>query len=362
MSVRVEVGDIGDLVRHAAAWDGLLATQPLPDPLRRARWLTAWWDAFGAARRARVVLVWEGDALVAGAALMVDRFPGGLRVLRHLGTSPHWFDPDPPVRPDAAGARAALVAAVLAIPDVDLVALEDLPRGGATARALLAASGAARELPQGERRNRYRADAPPPLEARRRSNRNRLEARRRAGRPLEMAVADDPVRAAAMLDEAFDLTRRAWSGRGDSSEVTHPAGRRYVREAIRDLRPGDLALGTVRAGGRLVAFDLALRNGPSAVMFRGNWDPASGISGAGWLSMVMVIDHLVEGGVAVVDLGKFDWAYKRELSSAPRAELATAALARGLRGRAALRIWTGRPALIELRRWTRRWVRRGRRA
>jgi CelD/BcsL family acetyltransferase involved in cellulose biosynthesis len=144
--------------------------------------------------------------------------------------------------------------------------------------------------------------------------------------------------------------------------VTHPAGRRYVREAIRGLEPGEIALGTVRAAGALVAFDLALRNGPSAVMFRGNWDPASGISGAGWLSMVMVIDHLVERGVGVIDLGKFDWAYKRELSSAPRAELATVALAHGLRGRVAQRIWTARPALIEVRRRARRLRRRGIRA
>ena len=342
---------IDGLAPLAERWDALLALQDRPDPLRRASWLTAWWRAFGAPRRRRadrVLLAMSGDHLVGAAPLMLERFPGGAVVLRHLGNSSHWFDPDLLADPAVPEARMELARAIAGIP-CDLVALEDLAEGSPSLDALAAAMPGLRVLPQGQIRHRYRALDPPPLGPRRKDTRNRVRAAERAGRTVTIALDDDPAVIVTALDEAFDLTERVWRPRGDASEVTHAAGRRYVREGVSALRPGQALLTRVRADGRLVAFDLALRDGPSAVMFRGNWDPASGVSGAGWMSMLAALDNLVEAGALEVDFGKFDWPYKRVLASVPAVRLATAALPRGARGAAGLGLWRARPALLGAR-------------
>ncbi len=290
----------------------------------------------------------SGEHVVGAAPLMLERFPGGAVVLRHLGNSSHWFDPDFLIDPAVPEARMELARAIAAIP-CDLLVLEDLAEGSPTLDALAAAIPEVLVVPQGESRHRYRTLDPPPLGARRKDTRNRVRAAERAGRPVEISLDDDPAAIVAGLDEAFDLTERVWRPRGDASEVTHAAGRRYVREAVTALEPGEVLLARVRAKGRLAAFDLALREGPTAVMFRGNWDPGSGVSGAGWMSMLAALDHLVEAGVEEIDFGKFDWPYKRVLASVPAVRLATAAVPRGARGAAALRLWRARPALLHAR-------------
>lgn len=342
---------VAGLSALSGRWDEIAALQRFPDPLRRSGWLTAWWDAFGAPRARRedrILLAMSGDRLVGAAPLMLERFPGGSRVLRHLGNSSHWFDPDILVDPDEPDARIALARAIAEIP-CDLIVLEDLAEDSPTIDALAAAMPDLLIIPQAEIRHRYRAVDPPPLNARRKDTRNRMRAAERAGHSLAIATVVDPVEIGRGLDEAFDLIERVWRPRGDASEVTHPAGRRYVHDAIDGLEAGQAVLTRVRSHGALVAFDLALREGPAAVMFRGNWDPASGVSGAGWMSMLATLDHLIETGAHEVDFGKFDWPYKRTVTSIPSVGLVTVALARGVRGRAALRLWRARPALLAAR-------------
>ncbi len=344
----ISIEDLGAL---APDWDELAARQAWPDPLRRASWLRAWWHAFGATRERRdpLILTTSGEDRLTGAApLMLERFPGGALVLRHLGNSSHWFDPDLLVDPDQPDARADLARAISEVP-CDLVVLEDLAAGSPTIGALTRAMPGALVIDQGEVRNRYRIDDPPALGRRRKDTRRSLRLAQRAGHAIEISIADDPGEILRGMDEALDLTQRVWRARGDSSEVTHPAGRRYVRDAIGGLTHGQASLTRVRADGRLVAFDLALREGVGGVMFRGNWDPESGIGGAGWMSMLATMDHLIAAGAREIDFAKFDWPYKQMVSSVPAEALMTVAVPRGIRGAAALRLWRARPALLSVR-------------
>jgi CelD/BcsL family acetyltransferase involved in cellulose biosynthesis len=142
---------------------------------------------------------------------------------------------------------------------------------------------------------------------------------------------------------------RAWRTRGDASEITGPVGRAYLLAALGSLEPGAAVMSRVVRDGRLAAFDLALRHGGMAVIFRGNGDPGSGVSGAGWMSMLALFDHLEESGVQMIDLGKFAWSYKRTLASPPVQALATVQAARGMGGVAGRLLWHTRPHLLSAR-------------
>ena len=331
-------------------WDALVAAQPFADPTRRMGWLRAWWRAFGHVRRRTgvFVVVRRAGRLVAAAPLMVERLPGGARVLRHMGTSPHWFDAEPLVAPDDTEARAALASGIARMP-ADLVVLEDLVLDGPMMTAVRRAIPGAVVRRQDEVRYRYDADDPPSLKRRRRKCGQRRRALERGGRTVDIDVTSDRAVIAGSLDEIADLVDRAWRERGDGSGITHPAGRRYLREAVDALDQDGAVLARVHVDGRLAAFDLALRQNHSAVMFRGSWDPASGASGVGWMSMIGAMDALLDAGVREIDFGKFGWDYKRELTGEHRPDLVTVAAARGIRGRLAMAAWRARPRLLRER-------------
>jgi hypothetical protein len=294
-----------------------------------------------------VLLAEEGGRLVGGMALMSDRAPGGLTLLRHLGASSHWFDPAPLVDEGRHDVLEALGGALADLPG-DLVVLEDLVAGAAATASLAAGIPAAREVPQGERRHRYRVERPPDL-GRRRKETRRLERRAREAGRLEIEVVEGRGRILAGIDEATALVERAWRTRGDASEITGPVGRAYLLAALGSVPPGAAVMSRVVRDGRLVAFDLALRHEAMAVIFRGSWDPASGVSGAGWMSMLALFDHLEAEGVEVIDLGKFAWSYKRTLASPPVEPLVTVQAARGMGGVAGRLLWRTRPHLLSAR-------------
>lgn len=350
MTLRADRLDWGTVLALADEWDELVARQPFADPTRRMGWLRAWWAAFGQIRRRTgvFVVVRRDDRMVAAAPMMIEHLPGGARVLRHMGTSPHWFDPHPLVAPGDDAARDALAQEIARVP-ADLTVLEDLVADGPTVVAMRGALPDAMVRPQDETRFRYLADDPPSLKRRRRKCGQRRRALEREGRTVEVTSTRDAQAIERSLDEIADLVERAWRERGDGSGITHPAGRRYLREGLAALGPDGALLVRVCVDGRLAAFDLALSQGDDAVMFRGSWDPESGASGVGWISMVEAMDGLLADGARAIDFGKFDWDYKRELTSGHRPELVTVASARGWRGRLAMTAWRARPRLLRMR-------------
>ena len=77
--------EVSDLGSWRAAWDALVLTAPLPTPFLRSWWL----DAQRAVRdgSALFVLVVQGEQLLGGQALQVDRVLGAQRI-QALGQGP----------------------------------------------------------------------------------------------------------------------------------------------------------------------------------------------------------------------------------------------------------------------------------
>jgi CelD/BcsL family acetyltransferase involved in cellulose biosynthesis len=334
----------------AGPWRRLLDSRERPDPSRRAEWLAAWWETFGGGNRtAHVMTAWRGPRLVGVAPLMVQRLPGGIRVLRHLGVATHWSDPDWIVEDGDSEARSALVDAALALPH-DLLALEDLDPDGPLAAELGERAPRARLIDLGEQPLRILMDRPGSLGRRRKQMRQRMRRAAEAGRAPSVTVHDTPAAIAARLDEALDLNARVW-GREDESGISRgPAQRAYAAELVRTIgRDGSMIMAEVRVDDRLVAFDLAAREGAGAVLFRGAYDRELDVPGAGWMSMLAAVDHLAAQGARSISLGKKPWPYKRLLASEDDARFVTVVAARGARGRVGLAVWTARPTVLAVR-------------
>ena len=270
MSLRVFHEGVDVLQSRGDEWDELLASRPLPDATRSAGWLAAWWQTFGAPRRGRspaIVIVEEDGRMVGGAPMMLERFARGPTVLRHLGRSPHWFDPTPLARPGREDAIAAVGAAIAGLP-ADFVVLEDLVAGTRELELLHRAMPGSRVCEQGEARHRYHADAPPDLRRRRREARRLVRRAEEAGLRIEIDVTAGRDAVLAQLDEAVDLVHRVWRRRGDASGVTGSAGRAYFHRALAALGPSEATMSSVRADGRLVAFHVAVHLGGLAGVFR----------------------------------------------------------------------------------------------
>ena len=327
----------------------LLWRQPLPDPTRSAGWLSAWWGAYGAPRRGRrpqVLLAEEDGRLVGGMALMWERAPGGLTLLRNLGAASHWFDPSPLAEDGRHDVFAALGRAIAGQP-ADLVVLEDLVAGSGATAALAAGIPGAREVPQGERRHRYRAARPPAL-GRRRKETRRLERRAREAGRLEVEVVEGRERILAGIDDAIALVERAWRTRGDASEITGPVGRATCsRRSRRSSRDGGDVPGRPRRPARRVRPRAPPRGDGGHLP--GQLGPGQRRERRGWMSMLALFDHLEGLGVEVIDLGKFAWSYKRTLASPPVQALATVQAARGVGGVAGRVLWRTRPRLLSAR-------------
>lgn len=119
-----------DLAALAGAWDDLWSRTPSATPFQTHAWLTSWAQAYVPAGDLVVVVVRDGDVLVAGAALHRVR-RGPARVLVPLGgdLSDHC---DVLLDPRAPDAGDDLVAALLAVPGWTVV---DLPEVSPTASA-----------------------------------------------------------------------------------------------------------------------------------------------------------------------------------------------------------------------------------
>ncbi|MGY1601029.1 GNAT family N-acetyltransferase [Geodermatophilus sp. SYSU D00815] len=121
-----------DLDALAEAWDDLWSRVPTATPFQAHAWVSAWARSYVADGRLAVATVWDGDVLVAAAALHRVR-RGPLTLLAPLGgeISDHT---DVLLDPAVPGAGERLVAALLAVPGWRALDLpEVLP--GATAES-----------------------------------------------------------------------------------------------------------------------------------------------------------------------------------------------------------------------------------
>ncbi|HEU4603541.1 MAG TPA: GNAT family N-acetyltransferase [Steroidobacteraceae bacterium] len=93
-SLRIEeVTDLLQFRQRKTHWDDLFEHSVEGFPMLSHAWLSAWWEAFGNELECRVLLVWEGEILVAAAPLALTRtrlFGQSVRVLSLFSND--WVD------------------------------------------------------------------------------------------------------------------------------------------------------------------------------------------------------------------------------------------------------------------------------
>jgi CelD/BcsL family acetyltransferase involved in cellulose biosynthesis len=74
MQVEV-IKDEARFLALAAPWNGCLAGMPCGNPFLSHRWLSCWWSVFGAGKELLVLVIRDGETILAAAPLMRKRLP-----------------------------------------------------------------------------------------------------------------------------------------------------------------------------------------------------------------------------------------------------------------------------------------------
>ena len=309
-AVRVtrHAGADADAALAAAGHDDLLAAQAEPDPTRRLSWQSAWRRTVGAASDP-LTLVARRNGDVVGVLALERVRTKGLRVVRFRGQADPWFSTEPAARDDAA--RTALLAAAAAERG-DLLQLDGLAGGPEAVEGLRTAIPRARisEMTTW----RLRPDDPPrPMRKRRKEVRRAIRRAADQGIELTTAATADAAEIRRRLPALLDFHAAHFAGEGDNKLLEPAERRRFAEEGIGALADeGAVRVVEVRTeDGTLVAFDLALFHGTSAIAYAGAFDRTrDDLPSLGWVSMLAMTDLLEGEGATVIDFGAGEAPYK----------------------------------------------------
>lgn len=290
-------------------------------------WNRLWWEHYGHLGTLHILVLREGGETVAIAPLYRTRTRAlglvPLDTLRFVGrggdTAPDDLDIiADPARRESAAARFAdhLVHEAR----WQRLVLEDLPRGGAFHRALLARlrrrPGWLREGPV---HARLEATLPDGWEgwlaARGRGRRKRY--RRRTNRLAAAGVARfSPCRDAATVERAREALirlhrlRRAGGSAGAFRSNAYIGFHRALMHAL--LPRGELSLLTLELDGEIIGVEYGYRVGDTLSFFQSGFDLRHERLAPGHLLMSEAIRLAISDGLARIDLLRGDHPYKRE--------------------------------------------------
>lgn len=286
-------------------WWELWRACPAATPFASPAWLRPWWDAFRPGRLATVAV--RQDGRLAGLApLWLEEGPLGRRLLPlGLGITDHL---DVLVHPEALGAGAALVEAVLSLPGWDVWSLEELaPDAMALGLALpateIADHGACQVLSlEGEH-------IPSAKRRKLRMSLNRVA--RRDGQVSE------PTDLSRFLDDLIALHGARWRERGEGGVLDDPAVRRFHEAALPRLAAAGLVrLFTLTIEGRVAGAYYGLHHRDRAYAYLGGFDPAFAFESPGTVLMGHAIEAARREGAREFDLLRGQEPYKYEWGAA----------------------------------------------
>jgi CelD/BcsL family acetyltransferase involved in cellulose biosynthesis len=297
------------LGRHAAAWDALVDSSPLPAPFLRS-----WWLGSVAQGEALFVLVFDGDELVGGAAFQ-RRTRGGCEWVEMLG--------DGPLEPD----HLDLVAA----PDRVAEVVEQIRRWAGRPgnrvldlRGLVDDSWLADALPRRATRRTLQVAPFTPLPdtvAEYLAGRpgNLRSTIKRSAKRLAGAGVEPRVRDAGDVDGALsdlrDLHDERWGEQSSFLDAWDGfAAAMRAGAAAGEVRFTDLVEGT----GRVVAIELELIVGRRASFYQAGRLDERELRGSGSVLKVAVIERLIAEGCVEFDFLRGDESYKADWSIASR--------------------------------------------
>lgn len=251
--------DVEAFAQVGAEWDDLWVRVPGAAAFQRHAWLAAWSRAYAAPGRLAVVMVRDGGALVAAAALHLER-RGGLAVLAAIG-GPMSDVTDVLVDPVSPGAVQLLRDALLGIPGWAALDLPELPPGS---RALdLVGSWPGRSW-RTESSTSLELPAVPVDDAltrlpSRTAGTLRRKVRKISSLGIERTEVSRLADVPAAVDALLELHRQQWLGRGGNPEHLTRRFRDHLVGALGGLVPAAGAvLAEYRLDGELVASQIDL--------------------------------------------------------------------------------------------------------
>lgn len=330
--MKVEVVETAEQFRGLREdWDALQQTASPTSVFASWAWQYQWWETYGTGRSLRLVLVRDGEKLVAILPVYLgrQRLLGGLKawVLRFVGTGgdTHPDDLGPLLaageEPRAAAALADFLLA--ALPGWDVVHLTDMHSASVFATALRerlrqaggrADTGVSAEIPYVELPATWEAYLGT-LSARRR-NRLRSDRRKLGG---HFFVWEDADRLDEAVDRLVELHRRRWQTAGQSHSFASPeyvAFHRAVMKACLDR--GWLRLYCLEREGQLVAMSYFYRFRNSVFLMQAGFDPAFAELRPGHVLTAYALEHAIGEGNDTFDFLRGHHQYKDELATARR--------------------------------------------
>ena len=299
---------------HTGAWEDLARRASAP-PWLYPQWVLTWCECFGAGRP-EIVTEWRGGRLVGVLPLLRRR--GELRSPAN-GHTPEFgalFEDD------AAGSALAQKLIYLRARRIALFYVrEDHPSLGHW-RSTLQSHGY-RVLEQTLERSPYVAidrpwedyEAGLPRKMLREMRRRRKLLERSAEVSYEVTETADDV----VLEDGFAVEASGWKGKQATAIATSPATVKFYRRIVRWAeQEGWLRLGALRAGDRMVAFDLSFEAHGSHHLLKTGFDAASARYGVGKLIRYESLRSTFLRGLRSYEFLGLDEDWKREWTDTSR--------------------------------------------
>lgn len=322
-----------DFARLAPEWNELHSGAAAASVFNSWFWQYQWWQVYGGSQPLRLLVAQDGEQTLGILPLYVQRVQVlgmPVRMLRFVGTGGDTHPDD--LGPVLANAReeevAALLArAALALPEADVVALNDIDPSSPFTRALERTAGAMRRahLAGTSQRIAY-LDLPASWDEFLRSlnsdRRSRMRSARRkaaAAHALRFHVWSDAAELDTAVDRLVELHRKRWSESGGSNSFSTPEYVGFHRSVIKSafLR-GWLRLYCLELDGELAAITYCYRFRNRVFLMQAGFDPALARCNPGRVLLGYALEHAIGEGNTVFDFLRGEHRYKEELATGHR--------------------------------------------
>jgi CelD/BcsL family acetyltransferase involved in cellulose biosynthesis len=295
----------------AEPWERLAEAEAYP--FVRFDWLHSWWRAFGGSLRLAICAAWDGDELV--GAFPLCRRGRNLEAMQNVHSPVFRL-----IARDEQTRRELVEAAVDAAGDALLV--EQLPEHAPALPMLVEAARGRGRITLVERQHVspfVRLDGFA-LKGKTRKELGRLLRRLEDDHEVVFSAVEPPVDLERELRQGFELEASGWKGERHTA-ILHSAETRafYLWIAAAFAAAGRLRLSSIRADGRLIAFDLCLVDHNRLWILKGGYDEAFRRYAPGLLLTLAEIERAAELGLETVELlgDRADWKAKFANDSRP---------------------------------------------
>lgn len=342
------VSDPGELAGMRDEWNAAAAADPTPNVYLTWEWVHTWWQHFGAGNDLHVVVVRDGEGIVAIVPLQRSRPGAGplaTRVIQRISPDAGDYGGIVLVRREAEAVEMLVdhledeVRSRRAVAVVLSRLLSDDPvlpllRSGLVARS---ATLAASEATLGG--TCLLTDLRDGFNLAKHTKKHKIRQRmRRLGEQHDEVVfahhtGDDLDLG---LDRLLEVHARRWEGRESEMQglLAEPDREAFMLDAIRALDgQGRVKLLTLTADGRPIAAELDFEYRQRLFMFKGAFDPDYGAFSPGQLLHHRVVEEGLDSGLEVVDWGRGDQLYKRRWANGERHQVTVTVTRSGLAGR-----------------------------